>query len=530
MFMLLVIMSAGLVTLRVRKECTVKAGYEVRADVFRSFSWDFGRFEWVERPDTTTPGIKTGKLYVFPMTYDVTLYVTDPVYDDIIPPVVKTQEVTGEIGEKVTASQFIVQIEDFSKCTVRFVLEPDTSLYGTQEVKLEVTDMAGNSANVVSYLHIPNIKERVLINVNDPLPEAEDFLAEEGSEIVYVTDTIQLNTSVPGSYELEFLVDERKVSSILEIKDILAPVLVVDHAETWLNKALTPEDFADMEQTTDNSGVVQLAFAVEPDWMAVGEQPVTIIASDLAGNSVSETVRLLIKRNEVPPVLTVTDIDVTVGGTVSYKSAATYYDDTDTKEELKLEVERSDVNLDEVGSYMVTYTVTDTSGNAVSAPARVNVLEEPVVWMDETLVQKEAEEVLESILEETMTDKEKAEKIYRWVKKNIRYISESEKGNYVRAAYEGLVEQEGDCFVFAATARELLTLAEIPNLVIKKSTDNPSHYWNLVYVEDGWYHLDTTPRADNSEFLLLTDAELEKYSSSHKDSHLFDRTLYPEIK
>ncbi|MBP3609882.1 MAG: transglutaminase domain-containing protein, partial [Lachnospiraceae bacterium] len=390
--------------------------------------------------------------------------------------------------------------------------------------------MAGNSANVVSYLHIPNIKERVLINVNDPLPEAEDFLAEEGSEIVYVTDTIQLNTSVPGSYELEFLVDERKVSSILEIKDILAPVLVVDHAETWLNKALTPEDFADMEQTTDNSGVVQLAFAVEPDWMAVGEQPVTIIASDLAGNSVSETVRLLIKRNEVPPVLTVTDIDVTVGGTVSYKSAATYYDDTDTKEELKLEVERSDVNLDEVGSYMVTYTVTDTSGNAVSAPARVNVLEEPVVWMDETLVQKEAEEVLESILEETMTDKEKAEKIYRWVKKNIRYISESEKGNYVRAAYEGLVEQEGDCFVFAATARELLTLAEIPNLVIKKSTDNPSHYWNLVYVEDGWYHLDTTPRADNSEFLLLTDAELEKYSSSHKDSHLFDRTLYPEIK
>lgn len=459
-----------------------------------------------------------------------TVYVNEPIYEDTVPPVVKTQEVTGKINGKVMASQFIVQIEDFSKCTIRFVLEPDTSVYGTQEVKLEVTDMAGNSAVAVSYLHIPNIKEKVVIDVNEPVPEADAFLAAEGSVICYTADTTQMDTSLPGSYELEFLVDELRVRSVLEIQDISAPMLVVEDVETWLNRPLVPEDFADMERTNDNSGFVQLSYAVEPDWMSAGEQIVTIIASDRAGNSVSETVRLLVKRNEVPPVLMVTDIDVTAGGTVSYKNAATYYDDIDTKEQLKLEVERSEVNLDKTGSYMVTYTVTDSSGNAVSASAKVNVLEEPAVWMDETQIQKVTAEVLSSILEESMTEKEKAEAIYRWVKKNIRYISESEKGNYARAAYEGLIEHQGDCFVFAATARELLTYAEIPNLVIKKSTDNPSHYWNLVYVEDGWYHLDTTPRADNSEFLLLTDAELEQYSVSHKNSHIFDRSLYPEIK
>ena len=100
----------------------------------------------------------------------------------------------------------------------------------------------------------------------------------------------------------------------------------------------------------------------------------------------------------------------------------------------------------------------------------------------------------------------------------------------MRGAYEGLFKKEGDCFVYAATAKELLTLAGIQNIDIVKSTKNPSHYWNLVYIEDDWYHFDTTPRKDKSEFFLLTDAELEAYSSTHKNTHIFDRSLYPEIK
>ena len=100
----------------------------------------------------------------------------------------------------------------------------------------------------------------------------------------------------------------------------------------------------------------------------------------------------------------------------------------------------------------------------------------------------------------------------------------------MRGAYEGLLKKEGDCFVYAATAKELLTIAGIPNIDIVKSTKNPSHYWNLVYIEDGWYHFDTTPRKDKSEFFLLTDAELEDYSSKHRNTHCFDRSLYPEIK
>ena len=127
-------------------------------------------------------------------------------------------------------------------------------------------------------------------------------------------------------------------------------------------------------------------------------------------------------------------------------------------------------------------------------------------------------------------DREKAKAIYKWLKSHIGYVNHSEKGNYMRGAYEGLFKSQGDCFVYAATAKELLTQAGIQNIDIVKLTTNPSHYWNLVYIEDGWYHFDSTPRKDKSEFFLLTNAELEEYSSTHGNTHKFDASLYPEIK
>ena len=90
--------------------------------------------------------------------------------------------------------------------------------------------------------------------------------------------------------------------------------------------------------------------------------------------------------------------------------------------------------------------------------------------------------------------------------------------------------RKGDCFVFAATAKELLTLAGIPNIDVVRLTTNPSHYWNLVYIDEGWYHFDCTPRKDKSEFLLLTDAELETYSTANENTHAYDKTLYPEVE
>jgi len=475
---LLVLSFVLLMTSRVKKEATLEVGQEALAENFRRYEWDKGNFIWIDEPDTSVPGERTGKIQVFPFTYKVILWVK----------------------------------------------KPDTVVVQTSTIIPTPTEIAEKSTVV------EKVKEALIIELGAELPEAEDFLLVEDSIASYITDISFIHSLEEGIYDIFLLVDGEEAVSTLQIKDTIPPALVLQANETWLNKPLEVGSFVDYNASEDNSDSFEVSYEEEPDWTLEGEQIVAVIATDSAGNNTRQITKVLIKKDEKAPVVTVTDIDVKVDGTVSYKKAVSYYDDIDTKEEMKLSIERSAVNLKEVGTYEVTYTVTDCSGNSTSVVGWVNVLEKSPDWEDEEAIHDKAREILNSILEEEMTDREKAKEIYSWIKSHVWYIDHSEKGNYMRGAYEGLFQRQGDCFVYAATAKELLTMAQIPNIDIIKSTTNPSHYWNLVYIEDGWYHFDSTPRYDKSEFFLLTDAELEAYSSAHRNTHIFDRSLYPEIK
>ena len=545
-----------LLGVRVKRKIIIESGQEINIEDFRRFSWDKGAFVWVEQPEIPVAGEYKGKIEVFPIIYQVTLVVktqedtnvsqaptnspvptstpipTIPIDLDTIAPQVTTKDssVYAEDYSSVTPEQFIVEIKEDSSYTVEQIPLPALEVYGVMPYRFTVVDAAGNSTEAEAQLYVINLNKTLVSELGEGVPAAEEFLYAPGSEVSFVTDISTINTMSEGSFDITLCVDGIEAVSTLCIKDTLAPTLVLKQAETWLNKPINPNLFIDFEQSFDNSDAFDTAYATEPDWSREGEQTVTISATDAAGNSAVNNTTVVIKKDSKAPVVSVTDIDVKVGGTVSYKKAVSYYDDIDTKEEMTLTIERTGVNLKEVGTYKVIYTVTDCSGNSTSVTGKINVMEEAPKWEDEDAIHKKGEEILTSILEEGMTDREKAKEIYRWIKNNIEYVNHSEKGNYIRGAYEGLFKMQGDCFVYAATAKELLTLAEIPNIDIVKSTTNPSHYWNLVYIEDGWYHFDSTPRKDKSEFFLLTDAELEAYSSSHRNTHIFDRSLYPEIQ
>lgn len=534
---------------RVKKEYIAEVGQTVAAEDFKRFSWDKGSFIWLEEPDVSSVGEKQGKIQVFPINYKVTVLVTEPGAEtssssnvekqpteapiaDTTSPEVTTQKITvyAEEYSAVTPERFITNINDESDCKVEMLPQPTVEVYGNVPYRFKVVDSAGNYTDVEAELFIINLKKSLVMELGEEVPAAEAFLYSPISEVSFVTDVGSINVMSEGSYDITLFVDGVEALSQLHIKDTTAPKLVLQTAETWLNKPLEASKFINYDETTDNSDAFAAEFVTEPDWSLEGEQKVFISAADDSGNCVTEETILLIKRDSKAPVVTVTDIDVKVGGTVSYKKAVSYYDDIDSKDEMKLSIERSGVNLKEVGTYEVTYSVTDCSGNTTSVIGKINVLNESPKWEDEEAIHEKAQGILDSILKDGMTDREKAKAIYKWIKNHIGYISHSEKGNYTRGAYEGLFKQQGDCFVYASTAKELLTLAGIQNIDIVKATTNPSHYWNLVYIEDGWYHFDSTPRKDKSEFFLLTDAELEAYSSTHKNTHIFDRSLYPEIQ
>lgn len=142
-----------------------------------------------------------------------------------------------------------------------------------------------------------------------------------------------------------------------------------------------------------------------------------------------------------------------------------------------------------------------------------------------------ADKVLAKITNDQMSKTEKARAIYSWVRSNLRYVSASEKGDWVKAAYDGFRKKSGDCYTYYAVSLALLSRADIPSIEVVRLDGH--HWWNLIDCGEGWYHFDTTPRSSGGTFCLLTDAQLSEYSNKHVTrgmpygSHGFDTALYP---
>ncbi len=234
-------------------------------------------------------------------------------------------------------------------------------------------------------------------------------------------------------------------------------------------------------------------------------------------------------EDTTPPVISgVKDITIPAGGSVSYKRGVSVSDDRD--KDITFTVDNSQVKLYMVGDYPITYIAADKAGNTTEVTATLHVEEPTVNTATEELVNHMADELLEEITTDSMSQYEAAEAIFNWVHENVGYVDHSPKEDWIKGAYRGLKEHQGDCFVYAMTSKCLLTRAGIENMDIEKIPAKTSHYWNLINLGEGWYHFDNTRRKDGYSFFYCTDEEIMKYSRAHDGSHNYDSTQYPEIQ
>lgn len=286
---------------------------------------------------------------------------------------------------------------------------------------------------------------------------------------------------------------------------------------------LPPEAFV---TNVTGSSQVMITFAQEPDFTTPGSREVTVVLTDESGNQTQVTAALTVVEDTNPPVISgVENQTVLVGDTVAYKKGVTVTDDYD--EDVKLEVDSSQVNPTVAGEYLVTYRATDRSGNTAEASAYFSFIQ-PSEYTD--LAMEEAQEVLEKITTDDMDQVEVAKAIYDWCRANIAYTAHSDKGDWQKAAVQGFTKRSGDCYVYFATAKAMFEAAGIPNIDVEKTyvEGRAMHYWSLINCGSGWYHFDATPRVgEGDDFFMVTDAYLEEYSKAHHNSHEFDHSLYP---
>ena len=149
----------------------------------------------------------------------------------------------------------------------------------------------------------------------------------------------------------------------------------------------------------------------------------------------------------------------------------------------------------------------------------------------------EINKIVDKVIEEKITNstptKEKIKIIHDYIIDNteydkLKYENKEDTTYKSNTAYGVLVEGFGTCNGYADAMAIFLDKINIINYKIS----NDEHIWNLVYLDEEWYHLDLTwddPISDmninRDTYFLITTETLEKLNDG---THKFNKDIYKE--
>lgn len=154
-----------------------------------------------------------------------------------------------------------------------------------------------------------------------------------------------------------------------------------------------------------------------------------------------------------------------------------------------------------------------------------------------------AKQWVEGNLRMSMSDESKVKTIHDYIIHNSRYDKGDADHNFngcsVHSAYTLSKEKVGVCQAYAILFQKLATEAGIPNQFVYgdfespfiESDDNVYHLWNMVRIDDQWYHIDLTaddPVVENSpNTSILSYDHYLKSDAYMAQTHTWDMMLYP---
>lgn len=436
-------------------------------------------------------------------------------------PELTLHNVTVELNEEVNAWTFVTECSE-KNATVRYVETPDFTVPGGRIVEIEAVDSKGKSTVKKAALIVNIIKHNLKIDATGEELKVSDILVAgiDGTQASFVNKAITLNHV--GTFEIRLLYQNVEYSESITVIDAQAPMVtlkdeVIAYQKHEFDPATAVESYSD---ATDVSFAVKGILNTEE----VGEYPVIISATD-EGDNVTEftTMVKVIADTEFPVIEGAMNRNYFLGETVSYLDGVTARDAVDGGVEVY--VDNGQVNADKEGSYEVTYSASDISGN--QAAVTVTFTFSKMTATEEILYAK-ADEVLASITTDTMSLSQKAYEIYNYAYSNIAYTGTSDKSNWENEAYRGMMELNGDCFTYMSVCKVLLHRLGVETMEIQRVGGAAEHYWLMVNLGTGWYHFDATRRKEYFDGFMATDAELSEYGNRVGGNYYtYDTANYP---
>lgn len=258
----------------------------------------------------------------------------------------------------------------------------DTDL-GTYTVTYSVEDGEQNETSRIRTVIVRDTTEPDISLIGDPLIELEllSTYTEQGvlSSDNYdenISDSLNIagsiNNAVVGSYDLTYTVTDNSgntnsVSRIVNVVDSTPPVISI-LGDNPLNISLGDSFFDDGASSLDNydgdisSGVIIQSNNINN--MLVGTYQVVYASTDASGNIGTSTRSVIVSDNTHPIISLIGDNPQTIAFGESYSElGATASDNYDGDISGDIIIDTGAINSGAVGSYQVSYEVSDAAGN-----------------------------------------------------------------------------------------------------------------------------------------------------------------------
>lgn len=172
-----------------------------------------------------------------------------------------------------------------------------------------------------------------------------------------------------GEYPVTYTCRGHEYKATVKVEDTTPPELTLKPCTTDLVEKITPDKF--VKETKDLTEV-SVRFKEQGAWDKEGTYDVEIAATDTSGNETVGTTTLTRKKDTTPPVVQGADnVEVIQGKTIDFEDGVTVTDDMDPKPHFS--VNSDQVDFATPGTYEVTYTTKDRSGNEATTVRTVTV-------------------------------------------------------------------------------------------------------------------------------------------------------------
>ena len=240
-----------------------------------------------------------------------------------------------------------------------------------------------------------------------------------------------------------------------------------------------------------------------------------------------------------PPVIHgISDKTYYIGSKVSYMTDV--YATDFSGQEIDVEVDKSQVNTSQPGSYIVYYKAVDSDGNETIEEVTFTFIEEETqevkVNSSYSTLDEVVAAVLQDITDSSMSKGQKARAIYKYAHAKIGYTGNSytKSSEWQDEAFEALkmIKKNGyvsgDCFTYASVDRALLEGIGAECIwVDNQGARSGDHSWLLCNLGTGWYHFDSTRMYDGFECFMLTDSQVQDYINRGNSIYRRDMSAYP---